>query len=170
MQSNGVDGRLLPLVILTELGGGLLVLVRPEDALGGDRAIWILPADGAVLPPRRRSDDPFPEERRYGRRLSDAGDFGPRRVVPGRLARSRRLGSDSSTVPGQPYRAADFTAKPGRSHRQQLAKPNLMRTMLGSLTHAPRRRRIDRSLRIPAVKAAASNDPLPRSRRADSGA
>jgi putative oxidoreductase len=27
MQSNGVDGRLLPLVILTELGGGLLVLV-----------------------------------------------------------------------------------------------------------------------------------------------
>jgi len=50
-------------------------------------------------------------------------------VVPGRLARSRRLGSDSSTVPGQPYRAADFTAKPGRSHRQQLAKPNLMRTI-----------------------------------------
>src|SRR5271169_2947628 len=27
MQANGVDGRLLPLVILTELGGGLLVLV-----------------------------------------------------------------------------------------------------------------------------------------------
>jgi putative oxidoreductase len=27
MQSNGVDGRLLPLVILTELGGGLLVLL-----------------------------------------------------------------------------------------------------------------------------------------------
>src|SRR5271155_5944230 len=26
MRSNGVDGRLLPLVILTELGGGLLVL------------------------------------------------------------------------------------------------------------------------------------------------
>ena len=26
MQSNGVDGRLLPLVILTELGGGVLVL------------------------------------------------------------------------------------------------------------------------------------------------
>ena len=26
MQSHGVDGRLLPLVILTELGGGLLVL------------------------------------------------------------------------------------------------------------------------------------------------
>lgn len=26
MQANGVDGRLLPLVILTELGGGLLVL------------------------------------------------------------------------------------------------------------------------------------------------
>ena len=28
---------------------------------------------------------------------------------------------------GQPDRAADFTPKPGRSHRQQLAKPNLMR-------------------------------------------
>jgi putative oxidoreductase len=27
MQANGVDGRLLPLVILTELGGGLLVLL-----------------------------------------------------------------------------------------------------------------------------------------------
>jgi putative oxidoreductase len=27
MQSNGVDGRILPLVILTELGGGLLVLL-----------------------------------------------------------------------------------------------------------------------------------------------
>jgi putative oxidoreductase len=27
MQANGVDGRLLPLVILTELGGGLLVLI-----------------------------------------------------------------------------------------------------------------------------------------------
>jgi putative oxidoreductase len=27
MRTNGVDGRLLPLVILTELGGGLLVLV-----------------------------------------------------------------------------------------------------------------------------------------------
>jgi putative oxidoreductase len=27
MQANGVDGRLLPLVLLTELGGGLLVLV-----------------------------------------------------------------------------------------------------------------------------------------------
>jgi putative oxidoreductase len=27
MQAHGVDGRLLPLVILTELGGGLLVLV-----------------------------------------------------------------------------------------------------------------------------------------------
>jgi putative oxidoreductase len=26
MQSHGVDGRLLPLIILTELGGGLLVL------------------------------------------------------------------------------------------------------------------------------------------------
>jgi uncharacterized membrane protein YphA (DoxX/SURF4 family) len=27
MQAHGVDGRLLPLVILTELGGGLLVLI-----------------------------------------------------------------------------------------------------------------------------------------------
>jgi hypothetical protein len=29
--------------------------------------------------------------------------------------------------PDQPDRAADFTPKPGRSHRQQLAKPKLMR-------------------------------------------
>jgi putative oxidoreductase len=33
MQANGVDGRLLPLVILTELGGGLLVL-------GGLKTRW----------------------------------------------------------------------------------------------------------------------------------
>jgi DoxX len=54
MRAHGVDGRLLPLVILTELGGGLLVL-------GGDRAFWLLPADRAVLPLRRRSGDPTSE-------------------------------------------------------------------------------------------------------------
>ena len=47
MQANGVDGRLLPLVILTELGGGLLGARRLEDTLGGDRAVRLLPADGA---------------------------------------------------------------------------------------------------------------------------
>ena len=68
--------------------------------------------------------------------LSHVGASRPRRMVAGRLARSRRLGSpDSRTVPGQPNPAADFTPKPSRSHRQQLSKPNLMRMIdrLGSL-------------------------------------
>ena len=37
MRANGVDAKLLPLVILTELGGGLLVFARPQDALGQSR-------------------------------------------------------------------------------------------------------------------------------------
>ena len=38
MQAHGVDGRLLPLVILTELGGGLLVLVGLKTRWA---AIWL---------------------------------------------------------------------------------------------------------------------------------
>ena len=46
--------------------------------------------------------------------------------------------------PGQPDWAADFIPKPGRSHGQQLAKPNLMRMIdrLGSLEPSARRRRM----------------------------
>ena len=50
MQAHGVDGRLLPVVILTELGGRPAGALRLEDAVGGDRAFWLLLADGAVLP------------------------------------------------------------------------------------------------------------------------
>jgi putative oxidoreductase len=39
MQAHGVDGRLLPLVILTELGGGLLVLFGLKTRWA---AIWLL--------------------------------------------------------------------------------------------------------------------------------
>ncbi len=47
MQANGVDGRLLPLVILTELGGGLLVLFGLKTrwaaiALGGFCLLTVL--------------------------------------------------------------------------------------------------------------------------------
>jgi putative oxidoreductase len=47
MQANGVDGRLLPVVILTELGGGLLVLVGLKTrwaaiALGGFCLLTVL--------------------------------------------------------------------------------------------------------------------------------
>jgi hypothetical protein len=54
MQANGVDGRLLPLVILTELGGGLLVLVGLKTrwaaiALFGFTALFFhLGADQAI--------------------------------------------------------------------------------------------------------------------------
>jgi uncharacterized membrane protein YphA (DoxX/SURF4 family) len=77
MQANGVDGRLLPLVILTELGGGLLVLF-------GWRTRWAAIAlSGYCL------------------------------LTAGR----------QTAVPGQPDRAANFTPKPNRSLRQQLASP-----------------------------------------------
>ena len=36
-------------MILTELGGGLLVLLGLQDALGGGRARRLLPADGALF-------------------------------------------------------------------------------------------------------------------------
>ena len=39
VQARGVDGRLLPLVILTELCGGLLVLFGLKTRSGGDRAL-----------------------------------------------------------------------------------------------------------------------------------
>jgi putative oxidoreductase len=39
MQAHGVDGRLLPLVILTELGGGLLILFGLKTRWA---AIWLL--------------------------------------------------------------------------------------------------------------------------------
>jgi putative oxidoreductase len=41
MQTNGVDSRLLPLVILTELGGGLLVLSRFH--LASQRMLAVIP-------------------------------------------------------------------------------------------------------------------------------
>ena len=66
MQSHGIDGRLLPLVILAELGGGLLVLstaaivttrirfrmnllpaLRPGQDIGG-RSRWACPGVGAT--------------------------------------------------------------------------------------------------------------------------
>jgi uncharacterized membrane protein YphA (DoxX/SURF4 family) len=50
MQAHGVDGRLLPLVILTELGGGLLVLIGLKTRWAAIELFGFLLADGAVLP------------------------------------------------------------------------------------------------------------------------
>jgi putative oxidoreductase len=150
MQAHGVDGRLLPLVILTELGGGLLVLFGLKTrwaaiALSGycllTALLFHLSADQTI---------------HFSKNVAMAGGFltlairGPGPMVARRLARSRRLGSpDSITVPGQPDRAADFTPKPGRSLRQQLAKPSLMRMIdrLGSFDPCATPSANDRCLR-----------------------
>ena len=49
----GVDGRLLPLVILTELGGGLLVLLGLKHACARDRPGGFCLFDRALRPPAR---------------------------------------------------------------------------------------------------------------------
>ena len=64
MQAHGVDGRLLPLVILTELGGGLLVLFGWKTRWAAIALFGFCLLDGAVLPHRRGSGDTIAEERR----------------------------------------------------------------------------------------------------------
>jgi hypothetical protein len=49
MQTSGVDPRLRPLVIGTELGGGLLVLIGLK-VQGGGRALRLLPLDRLLIP------------------------------------------------------------------------------------------------------------------------
>ena len=142
MQAHGVDGRLLPLVVLTELGGGLLVLFGLKTRWAAI-ALFGFCLLTAVLPHRIGSDHRTAKERRHGRRLPYACNLRPRPLVARRLARSRRLGSpDSITVPGQPDRAADFTPKPGRTLRRQLAKPTSAN---------------DPSLRIAVARVSAAN-------------
>jgi hypothetical protein len=70
---------------------GSVGALRLEDALGGARAFWLLLADCAVLPLRRRSGDPTSEKCRHGRGLSHSGAARRWRLVAGRLARSRSL-------------------------------------------------------------------------------
>ena len=151
MQAHGVDGRLLPLVILTELGGGLLVLFGLKTrwaaiALFGFcllTALFFHTASDQVIELQKN--------------IAMAGGFltlaicgpGPCSWTPGAVEPARV--SRRSTVPGEPYRAADFTPKPGRSHRQQLAKPNLMRMIdrLGSFDPCATPSANDRCLRAP---------------------
>ena len=92
MQAHGVDGRLLPLVILTELGGGLLVLFGWKTrwaaiALFGfcllTALFFHMGADQAIQ---------LAEKCRDGRGLSSLGASRPRRMVARRLARAPRLG------------------------------------------------------------------------------
>jgi hypothetical protein len=92
MRAHGVDGRLLPLVILTELGGGLPILFGLKTRWGGDTALRLLFADCVVLPLQLGSGDRIAKERGDGRRFPDASDFRRRRMVAGRLARAHRLG------------------------------------------------------------------------------
>ena len=92
MQAHGVDGRLLPLVILTELGGGLLVLFGLKTRWAAIALFGFCLLTALFFHTGLRSGHRTAKEYRHSRRLPDAGDFRPRRMVPGRLARSRRLG------------------------------------------------------------------------------
>jgi putative oxidoreductase len=79
MQANGVSARLLPLVIATELGGGLMV-VTGFAARGGNRAGRVLPADRAIFSPRQRrcrTGDQFSEEYCDGGGFLMLAAFGP---------------------------------------------------------------------------------------------
>ena len=105
MQANGVDGRLLPLVILTELGGGLLVLFGLKTrwaaiALFGycllTALIFHMGADQAIQ---------FNKNSRWPAASFALAFFGPGRVVAGRLARaspSRDVGKRPSVRPRLP--------------------------------------------------------------------
>jgi putative oxidoreductase len=88
MQAAGVDGRLLPLVISTELGGGLCVLTGLATrlaavALSGfcllTAIVFHLGADQAIE---------FPKNVAIARRF-----FDPRRLRTGRLVRRRLVGT-----------------------------------------------------------------------------
>ena len=105
MQANGVDGRLLPLVILTELGGGLLVLFGLKTrwaaiALFGfcllTALFFHLGADQTI---------------QFRKNVAMAGGFlalatfGPGALVAGRLARASPLGTPES---GRPFGLASW--------------------------------------------------------------
>src|SRR4029077_9937649 len=77
MQAHGVDGRLLPRFMLTERGGGLLVLFGWKMRWAAIALFGFFP-DRAVLPHRLRSGHRTAKERRHGRRLPYAGNLRPR--------------------------------------------------------------------------------------------
>jgi tetratricopeptide (TPR) repeat protein len=88
---------------------------RLEDALADDRAIWLLLAEGAVLPRGRRPDDPTSEKRRHGWGLSRSRAARSLRLVAGCLARSRWLNRRRSSRRWTRSRRAErlISAMPG---------------------------------------------------------
>ena len=88
MQANGVDARLLPLVIATELGGGLLVLVGLKTRWAAIALFGFCLLTALFFHSRRGSGDPLPQEPRDGGRLPDAGDFRSGPLVARLLARA----------------------------------------------------------------------------------
>ena len=96
MEAHGVSGMLLPLVIVTELGGGLLVAFGLFTRLAAVGAWWILPAHGALLSHDAGSGGAFLQESCDGGRLPDARDARRRRMVDrclegGARGQARRL-------------------------------------------------------------------------------
>ena len=91
MEANGVTGVLLPLVILTELGGGLLVAFGLFARLAAVGACGILPAHRALLSHDAGPGGAFLQEPGDGRRLPDAR--GARRRAHGRSMPGRRRGA-----------------------------------------------------------------------------
>ena len=114
MQAHGVDGRLLPLVILTELGGGLLVLFGLKTRWAAIALFGFCLLTALFFHTGRGSGDPIAEECRHGRRLSRPGPARPRRLVAGRLARPRRLGRicGAASAPGSADRLISAVPQP----------------------------------------------------------
>ena len=71
MQAHGVEGRLLPLVILTELGGGLLVLFGLKTRWAAITLFGFCSLTALFI--HAEADQAISEKRRYGPGLSRSG-------------------------------------------------------------------------------------------------
>ena len=91
MRDHGVSSALLPLVILTELGGGLLVLAGLKTRWAAIALFGFCLLTALFFHLRRGSDGRVAEERRHGRGIPRPGDIRARRLVDRRPARTRRL-------------------------------------------------------------------------------
>jgi hypothetical protein len=87
----GWDGRLLPLVIPTEVGGGLLVLFGLKTRWAAIALFGFCLLTALFLPLGRRSVDPASEKGRYGRGATCFGASRSWRLVTGRVARPCHL-------------------------------------------------------------------------------
>jgi putative oxidoreductase len=91
MQAHGVDGRLLPLVILTELGGGLLVLFGLKTRWAAIALFGFCLLTAMFFHSGADQTIQLQKNVAMAGGLSRSGAARCRRLVAGRLARSRSL-------------------------------------------------------------------------------